>query len=55
MIHSIVANSFCNYCSVATMQNILAWAVAGSLAYYFYVKPEQERAEEQRVRLINAH
>ena len=37
------------------MQNILAWAVAGSLAYYFYVKPEQERAEEQRVRLINAH
>ncbi|KAL4539222.1 hypothetical protein Ndes2526B_g02522 [Nannochloris sp. 'desiccata'] len=28
-------------------QNILAWVVAGSLAYYFYIRPEQEKAQEQ--------
>lgn len=29
------------------MQNIMAWAVAGSLAYVFYVVPEKQRAVEQ--------
>ena len=28
-------------------QNLTAWVVAGSLAYFFYVVPEQKRAKEQ--------
>jgi len=34
---------------VVCTQNIFAWIVAGSLAYYFYVVPERKRAEEQQV------
>jgi len=31
------------------MQNVLAWLLAGSLAYYMHVAPDGERAKEQEV------
>ena len=31
-------------------QNILSWAVAGGLAYYFFYLPEQRKAAEVKVR-----
>lgn len=32
------------------LQNIAAWAFAGVLAYYLWVRPEQEAEKERRVR-----
>ena len=31
------------------LQNFLAWVVAGGFAYYWYVVPEKQRAQEQKV------
>lgn len=31
------------------MQSFVAWMVAGGLAYYLYVVPDKQRAEEQQV------
>ena len=31
-------------------QNLLAWVVAGALAYRFWYVPEKQREEEQQVR-----
>lgn len=31
------------------LQNVLAWGVAGAVAYYVYVKPQQMQVEEQKV------
>ena len=44
-----------NAVSFRGRQNALAWIVAGSLAYYFYVVPEQTRAKEQQVCAHHAH
>ena len=32
------------------VQNIAAWAVAGTLAYYLWVKPQQREEQERKVR-----
>ena len=36
-------------CELPHLQNLLAWAVAGGAAYYLYVRPERQRAQEQAV------
>lgn len=36
------------------MQNIAAWAVAGVIAYYLWVKPEREAEQERRVSSLSA-
>ena len=33
-------------------ENIAAWAVAGTAAYFLWVRPERKKAEERRVRLM---
>lgn len=34
-------------------QNLLSWAVAGGLAYYFFYLPEQRKKEERQVSTLN--
>lgn len=36
-------------------RNMASWAVAGGLAYYLWIRPDREAAEERRVGLCNKY
>lgn len=55
VINYIPCSDFGCVDSVLVVQNIAAWVVAGTVAYYLWVLPDQRKEEAKRVRLTDTY